>query len=73
MLENYELTKFGIIKQISKINFDYGFDYSSKYNNYGEKGTQLAHLRLGTLIGAIGKIPNSIMDIGYGNGDFLKT
>ena len=32
----------------------------------------MSFLRLGYLIGAIG-IPNSILDVGYGNGDFLRS
>ena len=76
MLDNYEKTDFGIIKQIkinNKTSVEYGKEYSNKYNQYGIKGTQLSHLRLGVLLGAIGFIPNSILDIGYGNGDFLQA
>lgn len=73
MIETYECDKFGIIKQndIKKINYDY--DYSNKYNEYGEQCNYLAYLRLGVLIGTIGKNPESILDIGYGNGSFLKS
>jgi hypothetical protein len=31
----------------------------------------IENLRLGYIIGSIGKIPTSLMDVGYGNGDFL--
>jgi SAM-dependent methyltransferase len=31
----------------------------------------MSFLRLGYLIGSIGYIPKSILDVGYGNGDFL--
>lgn len=75
MLENYEIMENGVIKQIKIINKikEYNKEYADKYNKYGIKGTQLAHLRLGVLIGAIGFIPKSIIDIGYGNGDFLSA
>ena len=72
MLENYELTRFGIIKQIKRENFNYDLSYSEKYNVYNDKNKQLANLRMGVLVGAINKIPTSIMDVGYGNGIFLE-
>jgi hypothetical protein len=33
----------------------------------------MSHLRLGYIIGTLGFVPNSILDVGYGNGSFLKT
>ena len=70
---NYTKLKNGVIKQnnVSKITYDYC--YSNKYNNYGEKSNYLSYLRLGVLLGVIGKTPDSILDVGYGNGDFLKA
>jgi hypothetical protein len=73
MLTNYERLSNGVIKQISVKKIDYNYDYSNKYNDYGEKGRSLSYLRFGVLLGAIGKIPESIVDVGYGNGDFLKV
>lgn len=72
-LNNYEKLKNGIIKQKYVNKISYNYDYSNKYNSYGEKGKYLSHLRLGVLLGSIGKIPESILDVGYGNGDFLKV
>jgi hypothetical protein len=74
MIENYEELSNGVIKQ-KKINVIlYNYDYISKsYNTYGEKTTRMSFLRLGYLLGTLGFIPNSILDVGYGNGDFLKT
>jgi len=73
MLENYKKHENGVIEQIVKEPFDYNFDYSNNYNKLGEIGTRMAHLRLGHLIGSLGFVPDSVMDIGYGNGDFLKV
>jgi len=72
-LNNYEKLKNGIIKQkkVDKINYNY--EYSNKYNNYGEKANYLSYLRLGVLLGAINKTPESILDVGYGNGAFLNA
>ena len=75
MVSNYEKLENGVIKQIKKYSpVNYNYDYiNNSYNSYGEQGLRMAHLRLGYLIGSLGFIPNSILDIGYGNGDFLKT
>ncbi len=75
-MENYKILNNGVIHQyklFSKLK-EYNKDYiNSRYNSYGEKGLQMAYLRLGHLLGVLGKIPKSILDIGYGNGDFLKV
>lgn len=75
MNENYEVLKNGVIHQkklfseIKKYDVDY---INSRYNSYGIKGHQMSGLRLGFLISTIGRIPKSILDVGYGNGDFLS-
>lgn len=75
-MDNYEVLGNGLIKQKSisdKIRtYDYNY-VNNSYNQYGEKGSQMAGLRLGYLIGTIGYVPSSILDVGYGNGDFLKV
>jgi hypothetical protein len=74
MLENYKKHNNGVIEQITKIKFNYNKDYiNNSYNTYGELGMRMAHQRLGYLIGSLGFIPESLLDIGYGNGDFLKA
>jgi len=75
MLSNYQKLENGVIRQIEKSDLiNYNYDYvNNSYNTYGELGLRMAHLRTGYLIGSLGFIPNSILDIGYGNGDFLKT
>jgi hypothetical protein len=74
MLKNYRKLPNGVIEQIEKDIIPYDKEYvEQRYNTYGELGLRMAYLRLGHIIGSIGHIPNSIMDIGYGNGDFLKT
>lgn len=70
---NYKTLENGIIKQININKIEYNFEYSNKYNMYNERSIFFSYLRLGVLIGAIGKIPDSILDVGYGNGDFLKV
>ena len=73
MLDKYELLSNGVIKQLVVNKIQYNYDYSNKYNNYGEKGKYLSYLRLGVLTGILGRVPKSIVDVGYGNGDFLSV
>jgi hypothetical protein len=72
-MDNYEILENGVIKQIKVNKIKYDIEYANKYNNYNEKSNYLSFLRLGVLIGNINKIPNSILDVGYGNGAFLKA
>lgn len=73
MLENYEKLHNGVIKQKEKNPFKYGFDYSNNYNKLGELGLRMGYLRLGYILGTIQSPINKILDVGYGNGDFLKV
>lgn len=76
MLDNYEKLENGVVKQISITKKkEYNPEYvETRYNTYGDLGYKMAYLRLGFLIGALnGSIPNSVLDVGYGNGDFLKA
>jgi hypothetical protein len=72
MLQNYKKLENGVITQIDREPYNYSYEYSNNYNKLGELGIRMGYLRLGHLIGSIG-IPKSVMDIGYGNGDFLKS
>ena len=75
MLKNYEKLPNGVIKQKKIINSIQKYDteyITSRYNSYGEKGLQMSYLRLGVLLGVIPNKINSILDVGYGNSDFLS-
>jgi hypothetical protein len=73
MLENYKLTQDNVIEQINKAPFTYDEEYSdTRYSIFSDRGNIL-NLRLGYVIGSLGKIPTSLMDVGYGNGDFLEA
>ena len=74
MLDNYVQLKNGVIKQIHK-NADVIYDIAyvnDRYNSYKELSIKMSYLRLGYILGSIGRTPTSILDIGYGNGDFLS-
>jgi len=73
MLDNYQKLDNGLIKQVEVTPIQYDFEYSNKYNKLGELSKRMSYLRFGYLIGALGFTPESIMDVGYGNGDFLNV
>jgi hypothetical protein len=72
-MKNYQLTECGALKQINYKKFKYDLEYNQAYNKHGELGKRMSYLRLGYVLGAIGNHPNSILDVGPGNGDFIKT
>lgn len=73
MISNYRKTQDGVIEQVERNPFNYNIDYSdSRYSIFNDRGNIL-NLRLGYIIGTIGKIPESLMDVGYGNGDFQEA
>ena len=75
-MTNYETLPNGVIHQIKIVNKIKKYDVKyvdDRYNSYGEKGLQMAYLRYGYLRGVIKEPILSILDVGYGNGDFLKV
>ncbi len=74
VLENYQINDDGVIYQVDKEPISYGEDYvKNSYVVYEPLPTYMGYLRLGNIIGSIGKVPDSILDVGYGNGSFLKV
>lgn len=73
MIEGYEYTKFGIIKKTDPVKFDYGKEYQDKLLGRGEGNRRMAYLRYGYLVGAIGFTPPFLLDVGYGDGEFLRV
>lgn len=70
MLENYAKDRNGIVYQIERQPFRYDESYINRA--YGRAPVvEMSHLRLGYVLGAIGAIPDSVLDVGYGRGDFL--
>lgn len=73
MINNYTILENGVIRQDNVEIITYNKDYIiNSYDTYGELGLRMANLRAGFLLGSVGPI-NSILDVGYGNGDFLKV
>lgn len=72
MLENYYKDEAGVIHQINKKPFVYDQAYvAQRYPTYEDKCINMAHLRLGCIVGALGQPPKSLLEVGYGAGYFL--
>jgi SAM-dependent methyltransferase len=72
MLVNYETDRNGVIKQIHRERFVYDLDYTvARYDAKKVPVDNMSYLRLGYLLSSLGKIPKSLLDVGYGNGNFL--
>jgi len=73
-MDNYYTDKEGVIHQIKKQKIVYDTKYiQQSYDTYGNDCTNISYLRLGYILGSCNTIPNSLLDIGYGNGSFLKV
>lgn len=71
MLHNYAKDDHGVIYQIDRVPFTYDTAYvDTRYG--GAPVKEMSALRFGHIVGALGRLPKSILDVGYGSGDFLK-
>lgn len=70
----YEKNEFGVIKQSNPENFVYDAKYSATYDTeaYKRGSETLQAMRYGFATAAHGNPVFSILDCGYGNGDFMK-
>jgi hypothetical protein len=73
MLENYSKNQDGIIYQVERKPFDYTGGYNNYYKEIQDSTRYTSYLRLGYIVGSIGRIPESILDVGYGTGAFLQS
>jgi len=73
MIENYASNEDGVIYQIERNPFDYTGHYNDYYKDIKECTRYTSNLRLGYIIGSIGHIPESVLDVGYGAGVFLEA
>jgi hypothetical protein len=73
MLVNYEKDRNGVIKQMHRNKFIYDINYTvASYDGKKVPVDNMSYLRLGYLLSNLGKIPESLLDVGYGNGRFLQ-
>jgi hypothetical protein len=76
MLNNYTKLESGVIRQIEVSDIIIEKDptyYVNYYNNIKDKSIKLNQIRLDYINKVLGKFTfDSILDVGYGNGDFLE-
>jgi hypothetical protein len=74
MISNYTMDEWGVVHQTERTKFVYDKSYVDKgYQHLQLQIQQITHLRLGYMVGSIGKIPSKVLDVGFGTGDFLKA
>lgn len=74
MLDNYAINSDGVVYQKNIMPFDYNENYSKeRYDTYGVLNDYMSYLRLGYVQSWCNIRINSIIDVGYGNGAFLKV
>lgn len=71
----YEIDRLGVINQVDHKPFQYDDKYVRGYDEekYVRGNEKLQALRLGFVMGAHGERINSLIDVGYGNGAFMKA
>lgn len=71
MLENYRKTIDGVIAQIERVPYLYDNSYiDNRYSTFSDR-SNIANLRLGYIVGSLGHIPSSLLDVGYGDSTFV--
>lgn len=74
MLENYDINSDGVVYQKTRSSFDYNENYSKeRYDTYGVLNDYMSYLRLGYVQSWCNIKINKLIDVGYGNGAFLKV
>ena len=73
MLENYSIDAFGVIHQDVFQPIQYDQEYISYYENLSDRTIKLGYQRLGWILGLLGRIPKSVLEIGYGTGTFIEA
>lgn len=73
MIENYEVDEFGVIHQIDFETIAYDDEYISYYQNLNDRTIKLGYQRMGWILGLLEKIPESVLEIGYGTGTFIEA
>ena len=73
MLPNYRIDDHGVIHQIDFTPITYDREYISYYEAKSDRTIKLGYQRMGWLLGLLGRIPGSVLEIGYGTGTFIEA
>lgn len=73
MLNGYTINNSGVIQQLNPSPYVYDHKYvEDRYDSYGIQCDMMSYLRYGYMVGVLEHRPRRVLDIGYGNGSFLK-
>jgi SAM-dependent methyltransferase len=73
VIENYRIDDFGVIHQIHWQPMEYDKEYLSYYETLSDRTIKLGYQRMGWLLGMLNRIPDSVLEIGYGTGTFIEA
>lgn len=73
MIENYHIDDLGVIHQQSYKQYNYNEDYIKNNYVFLKYKKELSYLRLGYILDKLDYVPNKLLDVGYGSGDFLQV
>lgn len=73
MLPNYHLDEFGVLHQTTWQPKVYDAEYLSYYEGLQDRTIKLGYQRLGWVLGLLQRLPESVLEIGYGLGTFLEA
>lgn len=71
--ENYSMDRFGLIHQIEFTPIAYDKKYLTYYEDLSDRTIKLGYQRMGWILGLMGRIPDSVLEIGYGTGTFIEA
>jgi hypothetical protein len=73
MLPNYRMDEFGVIHQIDFTPITYDRQYLSYYEAKSDRTIKLGYQRFGWILGMLARMPQSVLEIGYGTGTFIEA
>jgi len=73
MIDNYAVDEFGVIHQIEFTPISYDQKYITYYQDKSDRTIKLGYQRLGWILGLLDRIPESVLEIGYGTGTFIEA
>ena len=71
--DNYRMDEFGVIHQIDFTPITYDKQYLTYYEDLSDRTIKLGYQRMGWVLGLMGRIPASVLEIGYGTGTFIEA
>jgi Methyltransferase domain len=73
VLENYYIDDFGVLHQRTWKPKVYDRVYLSYYEGLHDRTIKLGYQRLGWVLGILRRLPESVLEVGYGLGTFLEA